>query len=57
MADQRALLRGPDGPGFSGISHYQMGINGNRQHDEVMSHYWGPSEVVDGSQYRASQAA
>jgi hypothetical protein len=49
MADQRALLRGPDGPGFSGISHYQMGINGNRQHDEVMSHYWGPSEVVDGS--------
>jgi hypothetical protein len=36
---------------FSGISHYQMGINRNRQYDEVMNHYWGPYEVVDGSQY------
>ena len=36
---------------FSGISHYAMGINRNRQYDEVMSHYWGPYEVVDGSQY------
>jgi hypothetical protein len=34
---------------FSGISHYQMGVNRNRQYDEVMYHDWGPYEVVDGA--------
>jgi len=36
---------------FIGISHYQMGVNRNRQYDEVMFHDWGPYEVVDGSQF------
>jgi hypothetical protein len=36
---------------FSGISDYQMGVNRNRQYDEVMYHDWGPYEVVDGGVY------
>jgi len=39
----------PSGQVFRGVSHYQMGVNRNRQYDEVMYHDWGPYEVVDGS--------
>ena len=42
---------GSPGQTFRGISNYQMGVNRNRQYDETMYHYWGPYEVVDGSQY------
>jgi hypothetical protein len=42
---------GAQGEEFRGISHYQMGVNRNRQYDSVMYHYWGPYEVVDGSQF------
>jgi hypothetical protein len=36
---------------FTGLDRYKMGINRNRQYDEVMHHDWGPYEVVDGSVY------
>lgn len=42
---------GKAGEVFPGVSHYQMGVNRNRQYDWVMYHYWGPYEVVDGSVY------
>jgi hypothetical protein len=30
---------------------YEMGVNRNRQWDEVMYVYWGPYEIVDGTKY------
>lgn len=36
---------------FIGLSSYQMGVNRNRQYDEVMYHDWGPHEIVDGGRY------
>jgi len=48
--DARYFLAQP-GEVFRGVSNYQMGVNRNRQYDEVMYLYWGPFEVVDGSQY------
>lgn len=36
---------------FRGLDGYQMGVNRNRQYDEVMYHDWGPHEVVDGGRY------
>jgi hypothetical protein len=42
---------GLPGQTFRGLSNYQMGVNRNRQYDEPMFIYWGPYEVVDGSQY------
>ena len=36
---------------FSGVTIYTMGVNRNRQYDEPMFIYWGPFEVVDGTQY------
>jgi hypothetical protein len=36
---------------FTGINRYMMGVNRNRQYDEVMFHDWGPYAVVDGGVY------
>jgi hypothetical protein len=36
---------------FTGVDRYKMGVNRNRQYEEVMSHDWGPYEVVDGGVY------
>jgi hypothetical protein len=36
---------------FRGVTDYTMGVNRNRQYDEPMYIYWGPLEIVDGSQY------
>ena len=36
---------------FPGVTVYTMGVNRNRQYDEPMFIYWGPFEIVDGSQY------
>jgi hypothetical protein len=42
---------GQPGAQWLGVSHYQMGINRNRQWDEVMHLDWGPFEVVDGGSF------
>lgn len=36
---------------YIGVESYDMGINRNRQYDEVMYHDWGPYEVVDAGRY------
>lgn len=44
-------LMGRAGQVFRGVTIYLMGVNRNRQYDEPMFVYWGPYEIVDGSQY------
>jgi hypothetical protein len=44
-------MTGQAGQAFRGVTTYTMGVNRNRQYDEPMFIYWGPFEIVDGSQY------
>ena len=48
--DARYVVVRP-GQVFRGVSIYTMGVNRNRQYDEPMFIYWGPFEIVDGSQF------